>query len=293
LKAERQKGGASPIGKKAKVSDSDKTFGKQVKQKPAQKLVDRDRHKPSPVFMRGVSPAKGDLVVCYGHQSVIGDGDPVCVTSQIAEDMFRAAKGSFAVHHPILPEQLPEEGRESCGWGKILELAMKPDLALFDGALQSCREFATEQAAEHLHRKKEGIARLNPVLAIGRQSTGGNDAVDMRMVFQFLCPGMENAEKPDLGAQMFGIASDLEKGLSAGTEQQVIEHPFVLECKRRQQTGKREDDVNIWGGKQFLTAFFDPTFPGVGLALGTMPISARVVRDDSMAAAGAFIQMSA
>lgn len=182
MKAERQKGRASAIRKKAEVSDADETFGKQVKQKPTQKLVDRDCDTPPPVFVRGISPAKGDLVVCYGHQSVIGDGDPVCVTSQIAEDMCRAAEGSFAVHHPILPEQLPEERRESCGWGKIPELAMKSDLALFEGALQSCREFATEHAAEHLHGKKEGIARLNPVLAIGRQSAGGNDAVDMRMV---------------------------------------------------------------------------------------------------------------
>jgi hypothetical protein len=40
LKAERQKGRASPIGKKPEVSDANETFGKQVKQKPAQKLVD-------------------------------------------------------------------------------------------------------------------------------------------------------------------------------------------------------------------------------------------------------------
>src|SRR5512139_4106252 len=43
-KTEGQKSRASAIRKKAEVSDADETFGKQVKQKPAQKLVDRHRH---------------------------------------------------------------------------------------------------------------------------------------------------------------------------------------------------------------------------------------------------------
>jgi len=170
---------------------------------------------------------------------------------------------------------------------------MESNLALFESALQSGSKFALEHAAEHFHRKKEGIPRLDPVLAVEGQSSRGNDAVDVRVVFQFLSPGMENAEESDLGAKMFGITSDLDQRLSTGTEQQVIEHSLVLECKRRQQTRESEYHMNVARGEEFLTARLDPTFPGVGLALGTMPIPARVVRDDSMAATGTFIQMSA
>ncbi len=38
--------------------------------------------------------------------------------------------------------------------------------------------------------------------------------MDMRMVFQLLIPGMQNAEKADLGTEMFGIASDFEQRCS-------------------------------------------------------------------------------
>ena len=96
---------------------------------------------------------------------------------------------------------------------------MESNLALFESALQSGSKFAPEHAAEHLHRKKEGIARLDPVLAVEGQSSGGNDAVDVGVVLQFLSPGMENAEKTDLGAKMVGITRDLDQRFSAGTEQ--------------------------------------------------------------------------
>lgn len=111
---------------------------------------------------------------------------------------------------------------------------MESNLALFESALQSGSKFAPEHAAEHLHRKKEGIPRLDPGLAVEGQSSGGNDAVDVGVVFQFLSPCMENAEESDLGAEMFGIASDLDQRFSAGTEQEAIDESFVLECKRRQ-----------------------------------------------------------
>jgi hypothetical protein len=38
--------------------------------------------------------------------------------------------------------------------------------------------------------------------------------VGMRL--EFLVPGMEDAEEPDLGAEMLGIAGDLDQGLGAG-----------------------------------------------------------------------------
>jgi len=40
----------------------------------------------------------------------------------------------------------------------------------------------------------------------------------MWMSLEFLVPGMEDAEKPDLGAEALGIASDLDQSLGAGPE---------------------------------------------------------------------------
>ena len=54
---------------------------------------------------------------------------------------------------------------------------------------------------------------------------------------------------------------------------------------------KSEDDMDVASGQEFLAARLDPTVAGVGLALGRVPISAGVVRDDAMPAAGTLIQM--
>ena len=54
---------------------------------------------------------------------------------------------------------------------------------------------------------------------------------------------------------------------------------------------KGEDDMDVASGQELLAARLDPTVAGVGLALGTVPITTAVIRDDSMPAAGTLIQM--
>ncbi len=55
---------------------------------------------------------------------------------------------------------------------------------------------------------------------------------------------------------------------------------------------KSEDDMDIASGQEFLAARLDPTVTSVSLALGTVPITTAVIRDDAMPAAGTLIQMS-
>ena len=138
--------------------------------------------------------------------------------------------------------------------------------------------FPRNTIREHLFRKKEAIARIrrHPALMIEGQSAGGNDAVDMRMVLQFLSPGMEHAEEADLGAQEFGIAGDLDQRFSAEAQQQRVDEFLVLQCELCQETRHRENDVSIGDGKKFFPSPLDPAQAGVGLAFRAMPITTRV-----------------
>src|SRR3981189_317467 len=61
---------------------------------------------------------------------------------------------------------------------------------------------------------------------------------------------MEHAEEADLGAEVPGIASDLEQGRGAGVEQQVINQPLVLQGKWGQFAREGEDDMHVAGGEQ-------------------------------------------
>ena len=56
---------------------------------------------------------------------------------------------------------------------------------------------------------------------------------------------------------------------------------------------KGEDHMHIAHRQQFLTAFGKPLIPSVGLALGTVPVTATVITDAQVTALIALINVSA
>src|ERR1019366_494169 len=58
----------------------------------------------------------------------------------------------------------------------------------------------------HLDGKKEAIARGDPALVIGRETTGRNHTMQMGIMVQFLIPTMEHAEKADFAGEWRAIA---------------------------------------------------------------------------------------
>jgi hypothetical protein len=73
-----------PVGQEAEVTDAHEATRKQVKQEAAQELIDRQGHEPLLATMSGVPPAKGDVAPGESNQSVVGDGDAVGVSAEIA-----------------------------------------------------------------------------------------------------------------------------------------------------------------------------------------------------------------
>ena len=71
--------------------------------------------------MSGVAPAKGDMVIRQGDESVVGDGDAMCISRQIVQNMFRTSEGWLGVDHPVFAEEESQERVESAGLSKALE----------------------------------------------------------------------------------------------------------------------------------------------------------------------------
>src|SRR5467141_4489936 len=115
--------------------------------------------------MGGVTPAKGDFLVGERDQSVIGDGHAMSVTAQITEHVLRASEGSFRVDHPVFSEQWSQPGSQDFGLSEELQVSMKVELAVLESAFECRDEFAAKNAAEHLDRKKEGVAWFDPARA--------------------------------------------------------------------------------------------------------------------------------
>jgi len=117
--------------------------------------------------------------------------------------------------------------------------------------------------------------------------------MDMRMMLQLLAPSVEDTEEADLGAQVPVMASDFEQRLGAGPEQEIVDDLLVLQGQRGEPPRKGEDDMDVGGRQKFAAARPKPLIASGGLTLGTVPISARVVRDGAIPAAGTPITMPA
>ncbi len=76
---------------------------------------------------------------------------------------------------------------------------------------------------------------------------------------------------------MLGIGCDFEQRACTGFEQQSEEPPLVLPHQRHQRMGHAEDQVKVAHRQQFLLALDEPLLASVGLALGAVPVTTRVV----------------
>ena len=87
-------------------------------------------------------------------------------------------------------------------------------------------------------------------------------------------PGVEHGEQADVSTEMLRVTSDFEQRGSAGTEEQIVEQPLVLQHKRGHLMRQREDEMEIGRGQQLGRTRDKPSVACVRLALGTVPVAA-------------------
>lgn len=89
------------------------------------------------------------------------------------------------------------------------------------------------------------MARWHPTRVIMRQTAGWHDAVYVGVMQQFLIPGVEDAEKADLGTEVLRGGGNLDQGLSAAAEQHAVNELFVLQSQRRQLMRERKHNMSV------------------------------------------------
>src|SRR5258708_37389993 len=85
----------------------------------------------------------------------------------------------------------------------------------------------------------------------------------------------------------------MKQGLRGGSEQQIVEQTRVVQGQYMEFMGHSEHDMEVAGGQEFSLAGRQPALARLRLALGAVPISARVVGDGLMTAVRAGIAMTA
>jgi hypothetical protein len=112
------------------------------------------------------------------------------------------------------------------------------------------------------------------------------------MVLQLLAPGMEDGQKANVGPEMRGILRNGYEGLGDRLDQEGIEEAGVLEGEPIEHVGQGKDDMEVRHCKEFTLPGRQPSGLCHPLALGTMPIAARVITDLLMPAGIALALMA-
>src|SRR5438445_654027 len=110
---------------------------------------------------------------------------------------------------------------------------------------------------------------------------------------KILAPGMQHAQEANLGTEMLGIRSNLQQSGGTTAEQEVVDDLLVLKSQPGEFMRKGEDHMEVADRKEFSTTFREPPVASAGQTLRAMAITAGVVGDGAMTAAGTAIEMAA
>ena len=90
---------------------------------------------------------------------------------------------------------------------------------------------------------------------------------------------------------MFGVSRNRKQRFRRGAEQDVVDLARILKCQPADLLRQRKHDVEIWNRQQFSPSCRQPFCARRGLTLWTMPVAARIIRDDAMPALVALLHI--
>jgi hypothetical protein len=137
------------IGHHAEVADANESLRQDMKQESSDELVSRDGHRSHLVAAGVISPPEGNAFAIEGDESVVGDGDTMSITTEIADDLFRPAEGGFGINNPILTKQRSEERIEVFRFRQVVDRTGAGQAFLVMGAAESGDELSTKNFGEN------------------------------------------------------------------------------------------------------------------------------------------------
>ncbi len=82
------------------MADALEAIGKDMHQETPQEFVGRQRHHSLLALVLIVLVSETDLSIFQLYEPVIGDGDPMCVASQIIQNFFGTTERRFGINYP-------------------------------------------------------------------------------------------------------------------------------------------------------------------------------------------------
>ncbi len=114
------------------------------------------------------------------------------VAAEVIEQMLGRAERFFDVDVPRFFSQSFEQQAKVPRIGQGSGFAWEAEFVLIEGLLEKVEELTPEDDAERFDTEEEVFAGGNPTSLIERQSSLGDEAVEVEVVLELLVPGMED-----------------------------------------------------------------------------------------------------
>jgi hypothetical protein len=82
--------------------------------------------------------------------------------------------------------------------------------------------------------------------------------MQMRVVREGRAPGVQHAEKANLGTQMLGIGCDRPQRLAGSAKEYVVHLLLILIGNSRHRRWQSKNDMKIWDIKKFGLSLLQP-----------------------------------
>ena len=175
----------------------------------------------------------------------------------------------------------------------MTDTAWKCKITTLETMLEVVKELASEQRRHDLYGKEESFAAGHPTTAIRGKPTPGDNTVNVWMIHKILPPCVQNTNDAWFSAEVFRIIGQFNDCFGNRTKKKIVHDLPVHRYQGIQFRGNGEDHMKIFNRQKIFAASLDPLFLRQGLAFGTMPVPAGVVRYLQMSAVVALVLMTA
>lgn len=213
----------------------------------------------------------------------VGNGDTVCVASQVFQGIAKAVKGLPDIGAPLYVVELVQELPETERVTQLLTGMWENKHPFLKSIVQCRKKLSPELACQDFGREKEMFTAFFQLQILG-ESCPGDNAVDMRMKIQLLSPGVQDLDDAGSGAEEPGVLGTFQQSMGGTGVHHGIEKFLIGVNQRIKLCGDGKDHMEVRGVNDLGFSCVNPDLLENGLAVGAVTVPAGIVVDGDMAA---------
>lgn len=232
------------------------------------------------------SGRKGNLILCDGEQSAVGDCNPVGIASKVFHGIAEAIKGLLNIGTPVFFIKCVFPFIPKAGITQLFTGRRKDKGAAFVKGCKPRHIFALELIPQDFYRDKK-CSGGSADFSIPCKPAAGKNTVHMHMVSQLLVPGVEDLDDAGLRTEILLIRGQFQERFGAASVEEAVEEVLVAANERVQFMGEGEDHMEIGCVNDLGPALVHPDFLKDGLAVWAVSVAAGIIVEIHVPALGA------